>query len=268
MNCQIQLVPACRSVARQIGAEFALIAGMRYETIVKTERDLQIAPNLPNYEQARAAFSWEQARTQLAGLPGGHGVNIAHEAIDRHASGQRGNQVALRWLGKTGQARNYTYHELRNLTNRFSNVLQSLGIGVKDRVFVLAGRVPELYIAALGTLKNRSVFCPLFSAFGPEPPWIWARSLLRRATILQLSLPTPRIGPSCISPVGQPARRKGRCMSTARCSRIILRDNSRSTCIPVSNTLAVNTQAAVVSESRLTSHSIDSLRFQEQLELP
>jgi acetyl-CoA synthetase len=38
-----------------------------------------------------------------------------------------------------------------------------------ERVFVLAGRVPELYIAALGTLKNLSVFCPLFSAFGPEP---------------------------------------------------------------------------------------------------
>ena len=29
--------------------------------------------------------------------------------------------------------------------------------------------MPPLYVAALGTLKNRSVFCPLFSAFGPEP---------------------------------------------------------------------------------------------------
>jgi acetyl-CoA synthetase len=29
--------------------------------------------------------------------------------------------------------------------------------------------VPELYAATLGTLKNRSVFCPLFSAFGPDP---------------------------------------------------------------------------------------------------
>ena len=36
-------------------------------------------------------------------------------------------------------------------------------------IFVLAGRIPELYFAALGTLKNGSVFCPLFSAFGPEP---------------------------------------------------------------------------------------------------
>jgi hypothetical protein len=36
-------------------------------------------------------------------------------------------------------------------------------------VFALAGRIPELYVAALGTLKAGAVFCPLFSAFGPEP---------------------------------------------------------------------------------------------------
>ena len=29
--------------------------------------------------------------------------------------------------------------------------------------------MPELYIAALGTLKAGCTFCPLFSAFGPEP---------------------------------------------------------------------------------------------------
>jgi acetyl-CoA synthetase len=34
---------------------------------------------------------------------------------------------------------------------------------------VLAGRVPELYVSVLGTLKYGAVACPLFSAFGPEP---------------------------------------------------------------------------------------------------
>ncbi|HUI01998.1 MAG TPA: acetate--CoA ligase, partial [Acidimicrobiales bacterium] len=34
---------------------------------------------------------------------------------------------------------------------------------------VLMPRTPELYVAALGTLKHRSVLCPLFPAFGPEP---------------------------------------------------------------------------------------------------
>jgi len=47
---------------------------------------------------------------------------------------------------------------------------------------VLAGRIPELYIAALGTLKNGSVFTPLFSAFGPEP--IESRITIARAKVL------------------------------------------------------------------------------------
>ena len=47
--------------------------------------------------------------------------------------------------------------------------LRAAGVGKGDSVFALLGRVPALYIAALGTLKNGSVFSPLFSAFGPEP---------------------------------------------------------------------------------------------------
>jgi acetyl-CoA synthetase len=89
--------------------------------------------------------------------------------VDRHASGPRRDHLALRWLGKRGEIRDYTYQQLSKLSNRFANVLKDLGVGKGDRVFVLAGRIPELYIAALGTLKNGSVFCPLFSAFGPQP---------------------------------------------------------------------------------------------------
>jgi acyl carrier protein len=36
-------------------------------------------------------------------------------------------------------------------------------------VFTLLGRVPELHVAVLGALKNRSVVSTLFPAFGPEP---------------------------------------------------------------------------------------------------
>jgi acetyl-CoA synthetase len=44
-----------------------------------------------------------------------------------------------------------------------------LGVGKGGRMFVLAGRIPELYVAVLGALKNGTVVTPLFSAFGPEP---------------------------------------------------------------------------------------------------
>ncbi|MFE6477902.1 MULTISPECIES: acetate--CoA ligase [Streptomyces] len=36
-------------------------------------------------------------------------------------------------------------------------------------MFTLLGRCPELYTSVLVTLKNTSVLCPLFSAFGPDP---------------------------------------------------------------------------------------------------
>jgi acetyl-CoA synthetase len=109
-------------------------------------------------------------------------LNIGHEAVDRHADGQRSHHLAIRWLGKDGTIQDYTYQRLQELSNRFANVLTGLGLGKGDRVFVLAGRIPELYISALGTLKNRSVFCPLFSAFGPEP--IRSRLTIGQAKIL------------------------------------------------------------------------------------
>jgi acetyl-CoA synthetase len=127
-----------------------------------------IQPNLGDYAAVRRDFSWNLARAELDGLQNG-GLNIAYEALDRHVKKGNGGRLALRWLGKNGDVRDLTYSQLALATNRFANVLRAAGIGKGDRVFALAGRVPELYIAALGSLKNGSVFCPLFSAFGPDP---------------------------------------------------------------------------------------------------
>jgi acetyl-CoA synthetase len=140
-----------------------------YSTITKSLQALRLRPNLTDYDRTRRDFRWDSARQMLDGFPGGRGLNIAHEAVDRHAAGALADHLALRWLGRNGTVRDFTYATLRNETNRFANVLRSLGIGRGDRVFALMGRIPELYVSALGTLKNRSVFSPLFSAFGPEP---------------------------------------------------------------------------------------------------
>jgi len=142
---------------------------MVWAPITKTTWPGGVVPNLVDYEAARAAFSWEAAGAELDGLPGGRGLNIAHEAVDRHATGPRADHVALRWLRRDGSTTEATYAQLRCSTNRFANVLRGLGIERGDRVASLLGRVPELYLTVLGTLKNASVFCPLFSAFGPEP---------------------------------------------------------------------------------------------------
>lgn len=137
--------------------------------LIRKPAALVPAPHLDHYEQVVARFSWADAARHLDGLPGGAGLNIAHEAVDRHLLHGRGNHAALRWLGKTGERRDLSYADLARATNQFANALESLGVAAGDRVFVLMGRLPELYVAMLGAFKARCVVTPLFSAFGPEP---------------------------------------------------------------------------------------------------
>jgi acetyl-CoA synthetase len=150
---------------------------------VERAKQIPKPPGLrPTWDDLVRTFSWERARAELDGLPGGRGLNVAHEAVTRHARGARRDQVAIRWLGKKDERRELTYGELERETSRFANALRSLGVGRGDRVYVLAGRIPELYVAVLGTLKNGSVLSPLFSAFGPEP--IAARLRIGGARVL------------------------------------------------------------------------------------
>ena len=109
-----------------------------------TRTKLKAPPNLADYAAYCKTFSWEAARSELDGLPGG-GLNIAYEAVDRHADGERSGHVAMRFLGKNGTSTDYDYRRLRELTNKFANVLRNLGVTRGDRVFVLTGRIPELY---------------------------------------------------------------------------------------------------------------------------
>jgi acetyl-CoA synthetase len=156
-------------------------SAMNWPPIRKTPGTLRVAPNLVDYAGAVASFSWEQARRELLGDPPGS-INIAYLAVDGHVAAGRGDRVAIRWLGRKGERRDVTYRELMADSDSFANVLRDLGIGPGDTVFALSERVPELYVAALGTLKNKSVFCPLFPAFGPEP--IHQRMSIGRGKVL------------------------------------------------------------------------------------
>ncbi|MCP5028140.1 MAG: AMP-binding protein [Actinomycetia bacterium] len=122
---------------------------------------------MASYEALRKTFCWDDAREALDGLPNG-GFNIAHEAVDRHVE-SRGDDVAIRWLAKSGPVVELTYRTLAEQTSRFASGLQALGYQPPFGVATLAGRVPDLYVAALGTLKAGGVYTPLFSAFGPDP---------------------------------------------------------------------------------------------------
>ena len=155
-----------------------------HPVIHKGPSDLKVTPNLQDYATTRAGFAWSQVPDVCAGLDG---CNIAYAAVDRHAQGPNAGKTALRFIAdapgaESLETRDVSYAELGRLTRRFTNVLRNLGIGKGDKVFVIMGRVPELYISMLGALRNGSVVSPLFSAFGPEP--IATRVTLGAADVL------------------------------------------------------------------------------------
>ena len=126
--------------------------------------------NMPDYGRARAEFSWDARAGELDGLPGGgpeHRLRGGRPARRRARGGP-----PSRCAGSASVSAESRLHLRRARARRPTGsrtCCAALGVGRGERVFVLAGRIPELYVAALGTLKHGSVFCPLFSAFGPEP---------------------------------------------------------------------------------------------------
>ena len=132
------------------------------------ERTPKRTPLIGDYEERRRTFTWNEARHWVDGLPGGC-LNIAHEDVDRHADGGLADQVALRFLDRTHPTQELTYAKLRELTDAFAIALRTVGVSPGERVSTLLNRSPALYVTALGSIKNGSVYCPLFPAFGPEP---------------------------------------------------------------------------------------------------
>jgi acetyl-CoA synthetase len=141
---------------------------MEWSSLAKSPAAYRPAPNLVDYDAARLSFSWQQAGEQLEGLPGG-ALNIAHEALDRHAQGPAATRRAIRFLSRDAPALDVSFRDLASRAHRVAGVLARLGVTPGDRVATLLGRMPALYETVLGTLEAGAVYCPLFSAFGPEP---------------------------------------------------------------------------------------------------
>ena len=154
---------------------------MLFPIIKKRAEPRSVTPNLQRYRQVYDQFDVEEATGCVEGLPG-QAINIAYEAVDRHLNDGLADKEAIRWISKKGVLKSLSYRDLAQQTSRFSSVLYRLGIERGDRVFGLAGRIPGLYVALLGTLKYGAVFSPLFSAFGPEP--IRARMEIGEARVL------------------------------------------------------------------------------------
>lgn len=120
--------------------------------------------NLPNYDEAYANFNWEEVNENFTWNETGR-VNMAYEAIDKHAKSDRKNKVALYYQDGSRKEK-YTFKEMKDFSNKAGNVLKNYGDVEKgDRVFIFMPRSPELYFALLGAVKLGAIVGPLFEAF-------------------------------------------------------------------------------------------------------
>ena len=80
-------------------------------------------------------------------------LNASHNCLDRHVDGGAKNHAAIRWEGKHGESRTYTYRELYTAVNAFAAALGELGVGEGDVVTIYLPTIPELPIAMLACAR-------------------------------------------------------------------------------------------------------------------
>lgn len=119
--------------------------------------------NMMDYEEASRSFDWADVEKRFSWHETGN-INLAYEAIDRHAASERRDHIALHYSDPV-RSESYTFEQLRQQSNRAANMLRKLGIGKGDRVFIFMPRTPELYFTLLGIIKIGAIAGPLFEAF-------------------------------------------------------------------------------------------------------
>ncbi len=114
-------------------------------------------------------FSWRDVEQHGLGAQDDGGLNLAYQCLERNLAAGLAEQEALIWHGAAGERRVYTYRQLADGAQRFARGLERRGVRLAERVCTLGPRCPELYLAALGTLRHGAVYAPLFSVYGPDP---------------------------------------------------------------------------------------------------
>ncbi|HZW38723.1 MAG TPA: acetate--CoA ligase [Ignavibacteriaceae bacterium] len=95
-------------------------------------------------------------------------VNITYNCLDTHVNTYRKNKLALIWEGEKGEFASFSYFALRRETNKFANILKSLGVKKGDRVTLYMGRIPELVIGMLACARIGAIHSVVYGGFSVE----------------------------------------------------------------------------------------------------
>ncbi|MGP1614826.1 MAG: AMP-binding protein, partial [Pollutimonas bauzanensis] len=115
-------------------------------------------PTAPaSYEDIRERFAWS--------IPPRY--NIGVDACAKWAEREPG-RLALIHVNQDGEARNYSFGQVHEASNRLANLLAGRGVEPGDRIGILLPQDPATAIAHIASYKSGCIAIPLFSLFGAE----------------------------------------------------------------------------------------------------
>ncbi|WP_049900504.1 acetate--CoA ligase [Natrinema sp. J7-1] len=137
----------------------------------------EFAANWPEcWERAAALLSWDEPyETVLADgdapfyrwFADGR-LNASYNCLDRHLESGRKNHAAIRWEGKQGERRTYTYRDLYVEVNEFAAALRDRGVEEDDVVTISLPMIPELPIAMLACARIGAPHSVVFAGLSAD----------------------------------------------------------------------------------------------------
>jgi acetyl-CoA synthetase len=126
------------------------------------------------WERAADLLDWSEEYDAVLGggrppfrwFAGGE-LNASANCLDRHLA-DRKSQVALKWEGRRGETRTYSYLELHREVNEFAAALRDLGVAEDDVVTLYLPMVPELPIAMLACARIGAPHSVVFAGFSAD----------------------------------------------------------------------------------------------------
>ncbi len=107
-----------------------------------------------SYDEMCAAHTWDVPER----------YNIARDVCDKHDP----DRLAMVWEDWQGNERRVSFGELQELSNRFANVLEAVGVERGDRVATLLPSLPETAAVFLGTYKRGAILLSMSVLYGDE----------------------------------------------------------------------------------------------------
>jgi len=103
-----------------------------------------------DYNKERKDWKWE--------IP--EKYNIGYDCVDKHAEGANKNKQALIWENEKGETKQFTFAEMKVLSNKFGNILRNLGLRKGDRFLIRLPDIPAFQISFIGGVKIGAVPIP------------------------------------------------------------------------------------------------------------